>query len=391
MKTTLHTRAGCDSFLLFAALCAATLVAVWVPWFLGLIGLEMAFSPSSWHAHELLFGFMPVIVGSVLLTAVGNRTERRPLAAWPFAALIAVWIVGRLGVAGSAALEPLTVALLALLFPAALIPVAGWKFLLTKNGRSLTILTVLAALVGAQSLFHWELWRFGRSVHGTSLAVAALLTWTMLGGGIIPDGRGITPSLAGKRRKARGNPLRHVRSTLFNRVAMGLGLLALATWILREDGVLDERLTGALLLAAGFTQTARLARWRPHRAPSGLPVFVLHVARTFIPAGFLLAAWASLGGDTAFNAAALHAWTMGAVGGMTLAVMMTQSTLAHNRHALTTSRLSTGIHLAVAAAACACIAASLDPQHTMLLIPLAGVLWIAAFLMLALVYGRKSA
>ncbi|MBB3268243.1 uncharacterized protein involved in response to NO [Azospirillum sp. OGB3] len=384
MKPMLHTGSGCDSFLLFTAFCAATLVAVWVPWFLGLIGLEMAFSPSSWHAHELLFGFMPVIVGGLLLTAAGNRTGRRPLAAWPLAALIAIWFVGRLGMAGSAALEPLAVALLALLFPVTLLAVAGRKCVPTENGRNLTILTVLAVLVGAQSLFHWEQWRFGRSVHGTSLAVAVLLTWTMLGGGIIPR-------LAGNWRKACVASPRHVRSTLINRVAMGLGLLALATWILREDGVLDERLTGALLLAAGLTQAVRLARWRPHRAPSGLSVFVLHVAHTFIPAGFLLAAWASLGGDTAFNTAALHAWTTGAVGSMTLAVMITLSAPAHTRHALTASRLTTGIHLAVAAAACARIAASLDPQHTMLLIPLAGALWIAAFLMFALVYGRNSA
>lgn len=382
MKPPSPSKAGCGPFLLFGALYAAALVAVWVPWFLGLIGPEMAFSPSSWHAHEFLFGFMPAIIGGVLLTAVPNWTGHPPLAGRLLTMLLAIWIVGRLGLVGSTALEPLTVALLALLFPVALIAVAGREFILTRNGRNLTILAVLAVLVGAQGLFHWELWRFGRSAHGTRLAVAALLTWTVLGGGVMPG-------IAGGWRKARGASHPQVPSSRFDGVTMGFGLLSLGIWILQDDDVLNERLTGALLLAAGFALTARLARWRPRHAPSGRSVTVPRVSYAFIPAGFLLAAWASLSGDTAFNAAALHAWTMGAIGGMALTVM-TRTAPGHTKLASTASRLTTGIHIAVAAAACARIAAALDPQRTMLLIPMAGALWIAAFLTFALLHGRRS-
>ncbi|WP_188260511.1 NnrS family protein [Azospirillum tabaci] len=384
MKPTTLFNAGFRPFFLFGALYAVALIAVWVPWFLGLTSLEGAFSPVSWHAHELLFGFVPAIVAGVLLTAVPTWTGCPPLVGWPLAALFAAWIVGRLGVAGSAALGPFAAAVSTLLFPVALAVVIGRQIAAARAWRGLPILAILAALIGAQSLFHWELWRIGRSTYGTRLALVAMLTWIMLGGGRI------IPSFTGNSLKARGATWLPTPFSRSDGAAMGLGLLALTTWIFRDDGVLDERLTGALLLAAGFAQAARLARWHPHRRLSEPLVAVLHVAYGFIPAGFLLAAWASLGGGAAFNTAALHAWTVGAIGGMTLAVM-TWTAVGHDGRALTASWLKVGIHLAVTAAACARIAAALDPQRTMLLIPLAGALWIVTFLLFALACGRMSA
>jgi len=367
MKPITLFSAGYRPFFLFGSLYAAGLIAVWVPWFLGLVNPEMDFSPVSWHAHELLFGFVPAIVAGFLLTAVPNWTGRPPLVGWPLAALFTAWIVGRLGVAGSTALGPFAVALSTLLFPVALAVVVGREIATAGAWRGLRILAILAALIGAQSLFHWELWRFGQSVHGTRLAVAAILTAIMLTGGWI------IPSVTAN------------SSSRFDRLAMGLGLTALAAWIVRDEGVLDDRLTGALLLAAGVAQTVVLARWQRHRTSLRLD---LSVAYAFIPVGFLLAAWASLSGIAAYNGAALHAWTVGAIGGTALATM-TWIARSHSGRALTGSWPAVGIGFAVAAAAGARIAGVLDPQRTLLLMPLAGALWVAAFLMFALIHGRR--
>lgn len=381
MKPITLFSAGFRPFFLFGALYAAALIAVWVPWFLGLVSPEMDFSPVSWHAHELLFGFVPAIVAGFLLTAIPNWTGRPPVAGWPLAALFAVWIVGRLGVAGSAALGPLAIALLALLFPVALAAVAGREIAAARNWRNLKVVAVLAVLIGAQGLFHWELWRFGQSVHGTRLAVAAIVTLIMLIGGRI------IPSFTGNWLRARGGARLPAPFSRFDSTAMGLGLLALIAWVLRDGAVLNERLTGALLLVAGLAQAVRLTRWQAQRTLSEPLVLVLQVAYAFIPVGFLLAAWASLSGSSAHGSAALHAWTAGAVGGMTLA-MMTRVTLGHTGRVLTASWATVAIYAAVTLAAGARMAAALDPQRTMLLLPLAGVLWVAAFLMFAMVYGR---
>lgn len=372
---------GFRPFFLCGAVYAAGLIAVWVPWFLGFLSLDMAVPPVAWHAHELLFGYVPAVVAGFLLTSVPNWTGRLPVAGWPLAALFAAWTVGRLGMAGSAALGPLATALVTLLFPVALAAVVGQEIVAGKNWRNLKVLGVLSVLIGAQTLFHWELWRFGQGTHGARLAVAATVTLIMLvGGRLIPS---FTGNWLKKRRAAR-LPAPFSR---FDKVAVGLGILALAVWVVRDDGFLDERLTGALLLAAGVAQAARLARWQPHRTLGEPLVLILHTAYAFIPAGFLLAGWASLAGGAAYGSAALHAWTAGAIGGMTLAVM-TRATLGHTGRALAASWPTVALYAAVTVAAVARIAAALDPQHTMLLMPLAGAAWVAAFLIFGVVYGR---
>lgn len=55
---------------------AALLIAIWVPWFLGLVHVPTLLPPVAWHQHELLFGFVPAVIAGFLLTAVPNWTGR---------------------------------------------------------------------------------------------------------------------------------------------------------------------------------------------------------------------------------------------------------------------------------------------------------------------------
>ena len=61
---------------------------------------------------------------------------------------------------------------------------------------------------------------------------------------------------------------------------------------------------------------------------------ILHLGYAFVPLGFALAAGHALRPETIPAAAVIHAWTAGAVGVMTLAVM-TRASLGHTGHALT--------------------------------------------------------
>ncbi len=70
---------GFRPFFLFAALQAALMAALWVPWYLGLISLPSAFPPTVWHSHEMLFGYGPAVIAGFLLTAVPNWTGRLPV------------------------------------------------------------------------------------------------------------------------------------------------------------------------------------------------------------------------------------------------------------------------------------------------------------------------
>jgi uncharacterized protein involved in response to NO len=114
-----------------------------------------------------------------------------------------------------------------------------------------------------------------------------------------------------------------------------------------------------------------------------LLVLVLHVAYAFVPIGFALLGAATLW-DAVPRSAGLHAWTAGAIGLMTLAVM-TRASLGHTGQALAASAGTQAIYALAACAAVLRIAAAFDGSMT--LTGLAGLAWIAAFGGFAMLYG----
>jgi uncharacterized protein involved in response to NO len=113
-------------------------------------------------------------------------------------------------------------------------------------------------------------------------------------------------------------------------------------------------------------------------------VLVLHIAYAFIPVGFLLTGLAAF--DVVPASAGIHAWTGGAIGSMTLAVM-TRATLGHTGRMLKASIGTQGLYAAVIVAALMRICASLSPEHMQVLLAAAGIGWTFAFLGFAVLYG----
>ncbi|HEY7549936.1 MAG TPA: NnrS family protein, partial [Hyphomicrobiaceae bacterium] len=85
---------GFRPFFLFGAIWAALAVAIWLPMLAGSLGLPTAFAPVEWHAHELLYGYLPAIVAGFLLTAVPNWTGRLPVTGRPLLGLLLIWVAG---------------------------------------------------------------------------------------------------------------------------------------------------------------------------------------------------------------------------------------------------------------------------------------------------------
>ena len=93
---------GFRPFFLGGALWAALSVLLWLPQYFGELSLPTAFTPLDWHIHEMLYGYVAAIVTGFLLTAIPNWTGRFPVNGLPLAALAALWLAGRVAVAGSA-------------------------------------------------------------------------------------------------------------------------------------------------------------------------------------------------------------------------------------------------------------------------------------------------
>jgi uncharacterized protein involved in response to NO len=159
-------------------------------------------------------------------------------------------------------------------------------------------------------------------------------------------------------------------------------------------GLPDSRVAATTLALGAAFQTARLVRWAGDRTYREPLLAALHVGFAFVPVGYALLAVAAVSSVPA--TAGIHAWTAGAFGVMTLAVM-TRASLGHTDHELTASPATRLIFVAVLLAAAFRIWAALQPGWSELALQLTAAAWATAFLGMAIVYGpmmchqRKSA
>jgi uncharacterized protein involved in response to NO len=141
---------------------------------------------------------------------------------------------------------------------------------------------------------------------------------------------------------------------------------------------------GVALIVAAALQAVRLIRWAGDRTISDRLVLVLHVAYSFIPIGFALLGISIIDPTLVPASAGIHAWTAGAFGMMTLAIM-TRASLGHTGQPLTADIGTQAIYLLVFCAAILRIVAAFN--GSMVLIAVASVAWVAAFGGFVMLYG----
>ncbi len=364
---------GFRPFFLAAGLWAAFGILLWLPQYLGAFTLPTHFGPLDWHIHEMLYGFVAASVAGFLLTAIPNWTGRLPVNGWPLAALALLWLAGRVAILVSAAIGGVLAAAIDVSFLLVLAAVAAREIVAGKNWRNLRVLIVLGVLIAGNIVFHAEVLLTGSANYGVRIAIAAVLLLVSLIGGRI------VPSFTGNWIK-RENPGRMpVPFTRFDGVTMAASALALLAWI----AVPAHAVTGALLLLAGVLHCVRLARWAGDRTVADRLVLVLHAAYVFVPVGFLLVG-ASIFTEAVPLTAGLHAWTAGAFGMMTLAVM-TRATLGHTGRPLQASPATQAIYACIFLAAVLRIVAGFT--GSLVLLEAGGALWMLGFAGFALAYA----
>jgi uncharacterized protein involved in response to NO len=269
-------------------------------------------------------------------------------------------------------------------FLCALAAVVAREVVTARQWRNLPVLLLLGILAVAQALFHWEVDRFGQPEMSQRLAIGAIITLIALIGGRI------VPSFTANWLK-RLNPGRLPQPFgRFDAIATAVGTLALSVWIARAAMAVPARLSGWLLLLAGLLHLARQARWAPQRTLREPLVTILHAGYLFIGLGFLALGLAELSHGRVAASAGIHAWTTGAIGTMTLAVM-TRASLGHSGRPLTAGPMTAVIYAGILLAAGLRIVSALAPDLASVLIPAAGAAWIAAFLGFAAAYGPMLA
>lgn len=360
---------GFRPFFMLAALWALFAIALWTGMFLGHVSLPAALTPLDWHVHELLYGYLPAVIAGFLLTAVPNWTGSPPRKGGLLLLLVLVWIAGRAALLSSLAMPQEFSAAIDLLFLPFLMLLLGSDIVAAKNWRNLPIIGVLGVFFLGNAIFHVEAILNGTASHGYGTRVgiaAAVLLVSLIGGRIVPN---FTRNWLVKRPPG---PM----PTAFNSLdlsAMGISVVALAAW----TAFPERQETGWICLLAGFFQMARLTRWCGYRTLSEPLVTVLHVGYLFVPVGFLTVGAASLAPEIILPTAALHAWTVGAVGTMTLAVMV-RASLGHTGQPLHATMPITLIFSTIVLAAVLRLNAGtiLDTQWILML---ASGFWIISF------------
>lgn len=366
---------GFRPFFLFGSLYAGLAILAWLPMFYGELELSTAFAPRDWHIHEMLYGYLPAVITGFLLTAVPNWTGRMPLQGRPLLVLVLVWAAGRLAVTISAWIGWEAAAIIDNAFLVLVAAAMGREIIKGKNWRNLKVLIALGVLAAGNILFHLEAHVGGGADYGVRFGIASTMMLIMLiGGRIIPS---FTRNWLARQNPGR-LPAPFDRFDTVTMIAAGGALIA---WIFAPGW----NITGAALIAAGMLQVARLSRWAGERTWRDRLVLILHVAYAFVPLGFLLTGLASL--DLVSTAAGVHAWTGGAMGIMTLAVM-SRASLGHTGRALVASPTMQGLYFLLVIGALSRICAAMHPSWSDVLLHVAGLAWAAAFVGFALAYWK---
>jgi len=367
---------GFRPFFLLSGLWAIVALALSVEMILGRIALPTAFDAITWHAHEMLFGYIAATVAGFLLTAIPNWTGRLPLQGLPLLGLVLLWLAGRVAVAFSATIGAGPAALIDLAFLAALLGVVLREIVAGRNWRNLPMAVALGLFLLGNALFHAAALGLdlndGLARRGAIAVIIALIT--LVGGRIVPS---FTRNWLVKR----GATALPVAFGAVDKAALAATLAALAFWV----GAPESALGGGLAAVAAAMLFWRLARWRGLATGAEPLVWVLHLGYLWVPLGLALlglSQWLPAVSPTG----ALHALTAGAMGTMTLAVM-SRATLGHSGRPLHAGPGLAAAYLLVTAAAVLRVAAALLATGTVPLLTAASLAWIAAFALFLAVCG----
>jgi uncharacterized protein involved in response to NO len=327
-----------------------------------------------WHAHEMALGFGGAVVAGFVLTAGANWTGRPPVRGPLLAALVFSWLCGRVALLFSGVLPALLIMLLDLLFPVLFGLIATREIYGARNRRNYGVLAIAWMLSLFTLVFHAAATGLLAEEAATDLQriVSRLFVYllavliTILGGRVIPGFTGTWLRMRGST-KLPGSRAGLESAIVPLTIAAGISQ---SVW---PVGIF----TAVLCIGAGAAHLLRLSGWRGLATTAEPLLLVLHVAYAWLGVGFLLLGAVALGMALP-ETAALHALTVGGIGGVILG-MITRVALGHTGRPLHAARLIQIAYLLLNVSALFRSFGPLDTSSIALAYTGSGLLWIAAF------------
>lgn len=369
MQTTEQTDAarfalwnlGFRPFYSLASLFSALSILLWAAQFSGYLP-HAYLQGSVWHGHEMLFGYTTAVIAGFLLTAVHAWTNQPTASGAPLMALAVLWICGRVLVLTPFAM---TAALVNAAFPVAIAWMVGIPLLRSRNVRNYFFVGLLV-LMGALILTMHLAWQGDLDLPPRfSLQLGldvVLFIMVVMGGRVIPmfTNNGIPGVQA-------------VRHALVEKLALGAVILLFLADLLQ----LPQIPIGAIALLAAVAHGVRLSFWKPWRTLATPLVWILHAAYAWIVLHLIMRGLNSL--ELLVGSYATHALTVGAIGGLTLG-MMVRTARGHTGRPLTADHAEMASFLLIQLAALVRVFGGIvSPDLYMASVQLSALLWAAAF------------
>ena len=359
---------GFRPFYWLASVFAAISIALWTAQYAGYMPFVYVQSPT-WHGSEMLFGFTLAVIAGFLFTAVRNWTGQPTPTGLPLAALALLWVAGRVLAATPYATAA---AVVNAAFPIGVAVGIAHPLLRAGNRRNYFFVGLLAALTAIAVALMLSRADVLRWPERASLRVGldvVIFIMAVMGGRVIPmfTNNGVP-----------GTQARRVAGV--ERVALaGIPLLALADLAQAPPAAI-----AVLLAILALAHGTRLMLWQPWRTWRVPIVWVLHAAYAWIVVHFVLRLLAAF--DLVADPLAIHALTIGGIGGLTIG-MMTRTARGHTGRPLVANRFDVACYVLVNAAALSRVFGALAwPRAYVATVVVAGICWSAAYAIYAVTY-----
>ncbi len=356
---------GFRPFFLLAGLGAVGLLAIWLGYVSAPAQLQAYYAGTFWHAHEMLFGYTVAVISGFLLTAVRNWTDIPTPSGGPLGLLALLWILGRLLPLAGPDVPGWLIAVVDLALLPALAWVVGVRVLRRRQTSNLIFAVLPLLMMLANLLVHLEM--LGITADTAWYGLYGMLWLVMLI--IVLMGGRVIPFFA--ERGVQGLTTRRWPLVEW-----------LSPWVIVAAAVshlfLPDALTFWAALLAFGVHAVRVFGWY-HRLMWREPlVWVLIFGYAWLVLGLGLLALAERGWISGFIA--LHAFTVGGLGGITLG-MMSRVAIGHTGRPMKLPKGMVWSYYFLFAAAMVRVFFPLFlPETYVREVMAAGGLWILAFL-----------
>jgi len=362
-------------FFLGAGVFAVVSVFIWMLVYVHGVNFNFSgISPTTWHAHEMIFGYAMAVIAGFLLTAIKNWTGQQTLRGPGLVVLFSLWLLARVMPLTGMNVPLAALAIIDLLFMLLLVFAAVMPVLKVKQYNQLGVVSKLMLLLLSNVLFYMGV--LGFVDHGVQWGLYSGLYMVMAL--MFVMARRVIPFFI---EKGTDNS---VTVQNWRWVDLTSLVLLLVLWII---DVFTTCLTATSIIAAALfvVHGIRLYGWYSNGLWSKPLLWVLYLAYGSLTAGFLLKASEQWFAVSPYLS--VHAFAYGGVGIMTIG-MMSRVILGHTGRNVfePPAVLALCFALMAGGAVVRVVFPLINNELYVYWIVVSQLLWIASFLLFLIVY-----